>query len=213
MDRNRETVDPMSTLVEAEARNLPLVSEHAPSQDLELVSRSQKGDTTAFEALFNTYQSDVYRTAYGMMGNVEDAKDMTQEAFVRAYKNIRKFKKQASFRTWITRITTNLCLDELRKRKRRGTESIEENPVAEYQMASSATALDGLIDEEQRALLQKMLDVLPEKYRTLIVLRDVQGLSYAEISDILGCSLGRVKSRLHEARQELRGLFVRRKLV
>ena len=207
----------MSTLLEAEVNALPSLSEQANGQavteDLELVTRSQTGDTSAFEQLFRRYQSDVYQTAYAFMGNTDDAQDMTQEAVVRAYQSLRKFRQESSFRTWITRIVTNLCLDELRKRKRRRTESLDGNPVIQQKVVTQASALDSLIEAEKHEQLQSMLTLLPEKYKALIVLRDVQGYSYNEIADILGCSLGRVKSRLHEARQELKRHFVRRRWI
>ena len=175
-----------------------------PVQESELVVRCQKGDLSAFEELFYRYQSDAYNIAYGLMGNVEDAKDMTQEAFVRAYEKIHQFQRRSSFRTWIAKITTNLCLDELRKRQRRRTESLEAHPDALRKPTHDPSALERLLQQERVEKLQQILHGLPEKYRVILVLRDIQGYSYEEIAQILGCSLGRVKSRLHEARQELK---------
>ncbi len=203
----------MYAILEASTENLSLMTRHPQCNESDLVERSQKGDVTAFEELFHRHQSDAYHVAYGIMGNVEDAKDMTQEAFVRAYEGISKFKRQASFRTWISRITTNLCLDEIRKRKRRRTESIEEHPVLEMKPIQDSSALEKLLKDEQLEILQQVLGILPEKYRVLILLRDIQGHSYQEIADIVGCSLGRVKSRLHEARQELKRLCVKQQLL
>jgi len=180
--------------------------------DLEklLVKKSQSGDIEAFEQLVSAYDKRAYNIAYRVMGNEEDAKDMAQEAMLRVYRSIKDFKGQSSFSTWLYRIVTNVCLDELRRRKNDKHVSIDstiQTEDGELHMELSSdketpeTAYERL---EQRELIKKAIRELNDEYRSVIVLRDIQGFSYEEISNMLECSLGTVKSRINRARAVLR---------
>jgi len=173
-----------------------------------LIKEAQRGETQAFNTLVLHYQSQVYNLAYRVMGEGDSAADMTQEAFISAYKNIRRFRG-GSFKAWLMRIATNACYDELRRRKRRPQTSLEalyvvdeaptpslhskvENPEAHAQRVELAAAI------------QQCILALPENQRVAAVLCDVQGYSYDEIASIMAVSLGTVKSRLSRARTKLR---------
>ena len=173
-------------------------------EDAELVRLCQDGDMTAFEQLFHRHQSRVYSVASRMMSNPEDALDMTQEIFLRAYQKINKFKFTSAFSAWLYRLATNLCIDELRKRKR----SANTMPLAEaISQSDGNTPEDDAISRDREQLIWQAINSLKEKERAIIILRDIEGLSYKEIAEVFGCSLGRVKSRIYEARQKLKGIL------
>lgn len=180
--------------------------------DLEklLVKKSQSGDIEAFEQLVSAYDRRAYNIAYRVMGNEEDAKDMAQEAMLRVYRSIKDFKGQSSFSTWLYRIVTNVCLDELRRRKNDKHVSIDstiqtEDGELHIELSSDKETPETAYERvEQRELIKKAIGELNDEYRSVIVLRDIQGFSYEEISNMLECSLGTVKSRINRARAMLR---------
>lgn len=180
--------------------------------DLEklLVKKSQSGDVESFELLISSYDKRAYNIAYRIMGNEEDAKDMAQEALIRVFKSIRDFKGQSSFSTWLYRIVTNVCLDELRRRKNNKYVPLEgtiQTAGGELHMelcSDKETPESAYERVEQRELIVKAIEELNEEYKSVIVLRDIQGFSYDEISKMLDCSLGTVKSRINRARNMLR---------
>ncbi|CCO09298.1 RNA polymerase sigma factor [Desulforamulus hydrothermalis] len=180
-----------------------------PLEDQLLVERSKKGDREAFEHLVQLYENKVYTIAYRLMGNHADAADLAQEAFIKIYQALPNFRGDSSFSTWIYHITVNVCRDELRKRQRRPTVSLDE-PAADgnnntYEIRSVAPGPEEMLDRsETQAMIQQCLNALSDDYRTILVMREIQELSYEEIADILGCSLGTVKSRLSRARQALK---------
>jgi RNA polymerase sigma-70 factor, ECF subfamily len=170
-------------------------------EDVELVGLCQKGDVDAFDKLFYKYRDKIYRTAYRMINNQEDALDLTQEIFLKAYRNIGKYNFKSEFSTWLYRLAINLCIDELRKRKNSNEvlmDTIPEN------LRYSDTPEDIILSEEQESLIWKALNLLKEKDRVVIILREMEGLSYEEIANTLKCSMGRVKSRIHESREKFR---------
>ena len=184
----------------SETEDVDLV-EITSMEDIELVGLCQKGDTDAFDRLFYKYRDKIYRTAFRMINNQEDALDLTQEIFLKAYKNISKYNFKSEFSTWLYRLAINLCIDELRKRKNSNEvlmDSIPENLIY------SDTPEDIILSEEQESLIWKALDLLKEKERVVIVLREMEGLSYEEIANTLKCSMGRVKSRIHESREKFK---------
>jgi len=173
-------------------------------EDADLVRLCQSGDMAAFEQLFHRYQDRVYSTAYRMMNDQEDAQDLTQEIFLKAYQNISKFNFRAAFSTWLYRLAVNLCIDELRKRKR----SANTMPLEEAILKADAnTPEDHAISGDRERQVWDAINSLKEKERAIIILRDMEGLSYKEIAEALKCSVGRVKSRLHEARQKLKTIL------
>jgi len=173
-------------------------------EDADLVRRCQNGDMAAFEQLFYKYQDRVYSTAYRMMNDQEDAQDLTQEIFLRAYQRIGKFDFRSAFSTWLYRLAVNLCIDELRKRKRSANTTPLEEAVLQ---ADENTPEDHVMSRDREKRVWDAINSLKDKERSIIILRDIEGLSYKEIAEVLKCSLGRVKSRIHEARQKLKAIL------
>ncbi len=172
-------------------------------EDADLVRLCQNGDMAAFEQLFYRHQDRVYNVAYKMMAHQEDALDLTQEIFLKAYQKMGKFKFRSAFSTWLYRLAVNMCIDELRKRKSANTVSLKEAVLE----ADANTPEDDAISGDQERQIWEAINSLKKKERAIIILRDMEGLSYKEIAEVLKCSVGRVKSRLHEARQKLRAIL------
>jgi RNA polymerase sigma-70 factor (ECF subfamily) len=189
--------------------------------DQKLVKRTLHGDTRAFEELVEMYQNKVYSLAYRYMGNEDDANDMSQEAFIKAFRSLRSYKGDASFGTWIYRITTNVCLDELRHRKRRVVPLSLDEPLAtvdgdevEREIPDSSLAADKIYEQKEFSQhIQLLLDEMKSEHKSVIVLRDVMELSYEEIAAVLDCSIGTVKSRISRARNILQKKLVERELL
>lgn len=179
-------------------------------KDEELVAKSRAGDIDAFEELVSRYERKVYTTAYRLIGNPDDANDLAQEAFLRAFQAIKNFRGEASFLTWISRIVTNVCRDELRKRCRVNIESLDERiildegEVAKQYPADEAGPAELLEKKELQEEIQGLINNLSPEFRLALVLRDIQGFSYEEIAEQLECSLGTVKSRINRARNYLK---------
>lgn len=181
--------------------------------DRELVERCQRGDMAAYETLVGRYRNKVYGLAQSMLRNEQDAIDLSQETFVRGWQAIRSFRKNASFYTWIYRITTNLCIDFIRKRDRRPTTTFEEgidpDTAASFEEPPSTnpSPRKEAIRRELREQIDAALLELSAEHRAVIQLREFDGLEYAEIARVVGCSIGTVMSRLHYARKHLQRLL------
>lgn len=181
--------------------------------DQEIVEHCQRGELRAYELLVHRYRQRVYGLAYGMLRNEQDATDVAQETFVRAWQAIRKFKNDSSFYTWIYRITTNLCIDLVRRRDRQPTtpfeETIDPDTAASVAEPPSAHPLppQELERKELRDRIDAALQELSPAHRVVIQLREFDGLDYAEIARLAGCSIGTVMSRLHYARKHLQKLL------
>ena len=182
--------------------------------DDSLVERARNGETDAFRQLVDRYQKRAHAIALGIVGNYEDAEDITQDAFLKAYRNLSSFRGQSSFYTWLYRIIFNLSIDLSRKAYRRSERSLEDTvhqDAALHQATENHATLqtaaetphDHLHRMEIRDRFTRALNELSPEHRTVIVLREVEGLSYAEISEAVGCSKGTVMSRLHHARRRL----------
>ena len=177
-------------------------------EEYALVQRIQSGDGNAFGELMDAYQKQVYHLALRTVGNPEDAADMTQEAFLRAYRAIGSFRGDSKLSVWLYRLTQNVCIDFLRSRGRKPTVSLTvENETDEIQELDVADERFDPEEQYQRKALRdavrRGLDSLPEEYRTILVLREISGLSYAEIGERLQLEEGTVKSRLFRARKKL----------
>ena len=178
--------------------------------EAELIQQSCAGSIDAFEQLILLYEKRVYTIAYKYMGNHEDASDMAQEALIKAYQSIGSFRGEAAFDTWLGKITANRCLDELRKRKKLQTTSLEdtleleEGSVKKELESPAVTPEEHAVQQETAAYMQMLIGELKEEYRVAIVLREMDGYSYEAIADSLSCSVGTVKSRISRARQYLR---------
>jgi RNA polymerase sigma-70 factor (ECF subfamily) len=182
--------------------------------DEALVARSKNGDADAFEELVSLYERKIYTVAYRIMGNHEDANDLAQEAFLRAFQSIGNFRGEASFLTWMCRIVTNLCRDELRKKYRTQIESLDEEITlgegeVKKQVASSEPGPAELYEKKElQEKIQELINTLSPEFRLALVLRDIQGFTYEEIAEQLECSLGTVKSRINRARKYLKDKLV-----
>ena len=174
--------------------------------DNALVKRAREGDYSAFERLFERHRQLVYRFAYQMAPRRDDAEDIVQEAFVRAYQNLDKYRDEAKFTTWLLRIVTNLCTDMARMSSRRQALEQQEAGGSLLWMTQGDTEdpVDNLNAEMRVNALRKALQALPPHHRTVIVLRDLQEKEYSEIADILGCTVGGAKLRVLRARRALR---------
>ena len=190
----------------------------AVDEDIEFVLACQRGDTDAFEVLVERHQKKMLNIAYRMMGDYDEACDVTQEAFISAYKSIKKFKAEAKFSTWLYRIVVNYSknrLKQLRNIGQREGVSIDDSgeiKIAEALCQSSANDTnpgEQMEHREREAQVQKCITSLDEEYREVLVLRDIQGFSYEEIRDILKIPDGTVKSRLSRARNALKDCLVK----
>jgi len=175
-----------------------------------LIQAAQAGDLNAFNSLVQTYQDMLFNQAYRVMGEPEYAADATQEAFISAYKKLRSYRG-GSFRAWLLRIVTNACYDELRRRQRRPTTSLEplddggdEIESPQWLADPGETPEDSLERAELSWAIQRCLNDLPSDFRSVVVLVDVQGLDYAEAAQTIGKPVGTIKSRLARARTRLR---------
>lgn len=182
--------------------------------DFALVDRARDGDLSAFRDLVEKYQQRAHSIALGVLGNYQDAEDATQEAFVKAYRNLHLFRGQSSFYTWLYRIVFNLSIDIARKRYRHLESNVGDMHALDAPAQSSTAShlpvlghVAGTEEEfESKELgkeIQKAMENLSPEHRMVIILREVDGLSYTEISDVVGCSKGTVMSRLHHARKRL----------
>lgn len=182
--------------------------------DLELVNSSVAGDIMAFEELVRRYEKKVFTIAFRMTGNREDAADLTQEAFIKAYRALARFRGDAAFQTWLYHIIANVCRDELRKKSRAFTLSLDydktlENGIIHREVADNAPGPDVFLEnKEVGESIQKAIDSLGLDYRMTLIMREIQGFSYEEISDVLNCSIGTVKSRLSRARAAVKNIFL-----
>jgi RNA polymerase sigma-70 factor (ECF subfamily) len=181
--------------------------------DYEVVQAVLAGDGAAYRALVERYQSRIYGVCFGMLHNREDARDMAQEAFVKAYKNLHRFRFGSSFYTWLCRIAMNVSIDTLRRQKVRRTEVLEEDrgtmdedsPVELIQHRGDPAKL--LERKRQQARILAALSQLPEEQRQCVVLREMEGLAYKEIAEVMNIPEGTVMSRLFYARKKLQAIL------
>ena len=182
-----------------------------PVPDMSLVERCRASDESAFNEIVSRYKSKVYSYVYRMTGSSDDAEDLTQEVFIRMYTSIDSFRSQSSLSTWLFRIASNLCVDRFRRSKTRTPAYSLDEPILGKESETGHEVPDSTY-EPQRLLentemaeqIQLCLAQLPEKLRAAVILHDVEGLPYEEIAQIVGCPLGTVKSRLFNARMQLR---------
>jgi RNA polymerase sigma-70 factor, ECF subfamily len=180
--------------------------------DLEKVKAAQAGDREAFEYLVERHKDIVYAVAYRFAKDPDLALDLSQNVFIRAYRGIKSFKGKSSFSTWLYRIAMNTCIDYTRRQSRRVdalqvpeevAEFAESKPLVEGPVEPGDTVLSGELGEQ----IQKAIDQLPEYHKSVFVLYEIEGLSYKEIAEVVGCSIGTVMSRLHYARKKLRTML------
>lgn len=189
--------------------------EGAADRDAILVTRCQSQEQSAFDEIVLLYQDRIFSYIRHMVASREDAEDLTQEVFVRAYCGIQTFRGHSSLQTWLFRIATNLCVDWLRRRKTTQTVSppleclsSSGSVIAEEPSCSELDPFVLLAEEELKARVLEALHLLPERLKTVLVLHEVVGLPYAEVASIVRCPLGTVKSRMFQARVALRSLML-----
>ncbi|MFQ6108794.1 MAG: RNA polymerase sigma factor [Candidatus Aminicenantales bacterium] len=174
-------------------------------EEKELVRLSQRGDENAFERLVKKYQKKVFHLAFGFTRDRETADDLAQEAFIKAYFNLPRFQFKSEFSTWLYRITINTIKDYLRKKERMSKISLQDMAEKPFYAEDEAKQRERQKrEEERRRSVHRVILSLPEKYRIILTLRDIHGMSYEEISRLLRISPGTVDSRLHRARKILR---------
>ncbi|MBQ6374355.1 MAG: sigma-70 family RNA polymerase sigma factor [Clostridia bacterium] len=170
-----------------------------------LIERAVRGDAQAFNELLSQHEKRMYAVALRMCCNREDAQDCLQEAMLRIYRSISGFKAQSSFGTWVYRITMNTCLDELRRRKSRPSTSLDGLLDTGWSPSDTGeTPEQHALRSEQRRGLTQAIGELPDDMRAAVVLRDVQGMSYEEIAQVLSANVGTIKSRISRGRERLR---------
>ena len=179
----------------------------------QLIRRAQQGDNSAFEQLLLLHQKKVYNLCLRMSANPDDALDLSQEAFLKAWKNLSQYQFEASFSTWLFRLTSNVCIDFLRRKKRRQETSLTEtyedsDDGAEFSVpdAQPLPEQQAITKETQLELAQAMARLAPD-HREILQLRVIEGLAYEQIADILDIRVGTVKSRLARARLALRKIL------
>ena len=185
----------------------------SPDEDAVLVRFFQKGDKAAFDKLVRKHKDKLFNLVYWFLGDYQEANDCAQEIFIKVFKSLKKFRFESAFSTWLYRIATNTCKNRLKSsayRWKKKTVSLENpegsksvNPSFEVE-DDSPSPVNELEKKERLMLIQKAINALPEEQNRVVVLRDIQGLSYEEIADITGLNLGTVKSRLARGRLELR---------
>ncbi len=177
-------------------------------QEAQIVRRVLAGDVNAFETLVTEYEKGVYAIAQRMTGNPEDAADMTQETFIKAYNSLQSFRGDSKFSVWLYRIASNVCLDFLRSRSRKPAVSLsvedDEGEETELDIADESQSPELLLERGlTRDAVRRGLQALPPDYKQILLLREIQGLSYEEIADVLQIEVGTVKSRIFRARKRL----------
>ena len=177
-------------------------------QELAVIRRVQRGDTDAFEALVAAYEKNVFNVALQMTGNREDAQDMTQEAFLKAYSSLSSFRGDSKFSSWLYRIVSNVCLDFKRRQGRRPSSALtvedDEGENIQLDIADESQSPEALLERKMtREAVRAGLQQLPDEQRQILLLREIQGLSYEEIGEAMGLEAGTVKSRIFRARKKL----------
>ncbi|MHB8859836.1 MAG: RNA polymerase sigma factor [Thermoleophilia bacterium] len=191
--------------------------EHLVPTDDELIAEIRQGKAEALETLVSRYETRVYNLSYKMLGNKQDAEDVLQDTFLNVVRSLDSFRSRSSFSTWLYRVATNAALTKLRQRSRRDKSesefldevySIKDAAHAESRLVDwSDRPAQQLLDDEAKRVMEEAIEELPEIYRVVFVLRDVQGLPATEVAEVLDLSVPAVKSRLHRAR-----LFLRNRL-
>ena len=181
----------------------------------ELIKAAKEGNPNAFEQLAEKYYTKIYNYALRVLKNEQDAFDASQDALIKAYLNIKKFKEEANFFTWLFRITVNTCNDYHKKNKKRSTLSLsdshEESKTTLQIEDKTQNIEEQILKAERKSLLYKAIDTLPEIHRQMIFLRDIENFTYEEIAEITNLPLGTLKSKISRARIKLKELLLKNK--
>jgi RNA polymerase sigma-70 factor (ECF subfamily) len=179
-------------------------------EEKQWIERSRRGDVASFDKLVRQYEKSVYNTAYRLSGSHDDASDIAQEAFVRAWNNLKSFRGDSAFSTWLYRIVTNVFLDDRKRKRARPHRSLDDamdldESSVQRQYEDHSPGPEALAENaERQRILEKAIQTLPEAQRVMVVMYHSQGLAYEEIAEITQLPMGTVKSRLNRARLALR---------
>jgi RNA polymerase sigma-70 factor, ECF subfamily len=189
-------------------------SNPVPDDELKLIAQCQAGDAEAFNELVNRYRNRAFAMIYNMVRNEQDAWDLAQDGFLKAWKSINRFRGQSSFFTWLYRILMNVTIDWMRRRQIEGGAEFDDahamrdiEPAAVTAPREELAPPERLSDKEIRARIDSAIAKLSDEHRVVITLREIEGLEYQEIADTVGCSIGTVMSRLFYARKKLQTLL------
>lgn len=179
-----------------------------------LIKKSKNGDSISFGELVKLYEKQVYNMALRFAGNTEDACDIAQDTFLRAFSYIKSFKEESAFSTWLYRITINCCNDYVKKRKKTASvplyQNTEDGDEEEIQISDNTYNPEDIYEKEQlKELVKTAISSLPEDYKQAIILRDINGLSYDEIAYVLKIEIGTVKSRISRGREKLKAFILK----
>ena len=191
---------------------MPSVPDYPRAEEPQLVEWAKGGDLQAFEEMVARYRDRAYVRAYSIMRNEDLAVDLSQNAWVKAWQRLAQFHGDASFTTWLNRIVTNLCLDELRRQKRARMDSIEEieeasGPVENRMEIQEVDPMERIAREELRERIDAAMDKLSDNHRTVLVLYEYEQIEYKQIAEKMGTSIGTVMSRLFYARKKMAALL------
>jgi RNA polymerase sigma-70 factor (ECF subfamily) len=168
-------------------------------EDLDLINRAQAGEREAFDELVLKYQKQIYYLLYRMLSDHDDASDVLQKTFVKAFTGIGSFERRSSFKTWLYQIAINLAKNVYRDRSR-----VKQVPIDDVIIKRDPRTIDTMIQKENRAMLRQALTELPEKQRMTVLLRIQEGKKFDEIAEIMQCSLGTAKANYHHGVQKLK---------
>lgn len=181
--------------------------------DKDLIRRAKKGDVPAFEELISGYEKKVYNIVYRFFANPEDARDITQEIFLKIFTSLKGFNERAAFSTWLYRIVVNTCIDFYRRREGETLPLLEEMANNEVKLNGRTDTPESVVEKKELIeALKKAIKELPGDQKACVILRDIEGFSYMEISEILKCSVGTVKSRISRGRRALKQILEEREL-
>ncbi len=179
------------------------------AEDVALIERCLRKDQSAWEGIVARYKRKVFHIAYKFTGKHDEAEDLSQEIFLKLFRSLDKFNRDADFSTWLSSVARNYCIDHYRASKREKQVVVEDLVAMDLAPAASGNPHRALEDRDRRSFLRRGLELLPEKLREAVILRDLQGLSYQEMADRLGLPEGTVKSRINRGREELARLLLR----
>ena len=180
-----------------------------PPSDVELIERALSKENAAWEQLVARFRRRVFHISYKFTGKHDQAEDLTQEIFLKLWKSLDKFNRDADFSTWLSSVARNYCIDHYRASKREKEVVVEDLVAFDLAPSSFGNPHSALEDQDRRSLLRRGLDQLPDKLRQAVVLRDLQGMTYHEMADLLQLPEGTVKSRINRGREELMRLLLR----
>jgi len=185
------------------------VDKGAVPSDAELIERCLRKDNAAWETLVERYRRKVFHIAYKFTGRHAEAEDLMQEILLKVFKSLDKFNQDADFSTWLGSVSRNYCIDHYRASKREKEVLVEDLVAFDLAVATGTNPQRVLEDRDRRSFLRRGLELLPDKLREAVVLRDLQGLTYQEMAEQLGLPEGTVKSRINRGREELSRLLLR----